>query len=142
MALLLLAVGLLGLAALQGRGVRFNHEAYSRSQAIYLAHDLIDSIRANAASAGQYATTAPAATCNPAASSPANDLRCWLDAVAALLPAGGGAVEQDGPRFHVTLRWQERGARQATSRAECESVPSRAWDGSLCLVAQSWTFMP
>lgn len=142
MALLVLAVGLLGLAALQGRGVRFNHGAYSRSQASYLAHDLIDSIRANAAGAARYATTAPAATCNPAVSSPDNDLRCWLDAAATLLPAGGGTVEQDGPRFHVTIRWQERGARQPTSRAECESVPARAWDGSLCLVAQTWTFMP
>lgn len=31
-ALLVLAIGLLGLAALQARGVKFNHDAYLRSR--------------------------------------------------------------------------------------------------------------
>ena len=34
-ALLVLAIGLLGLAALQARGVKFNHDAYLRSQATF-----------------------------------------------------------------------------------------------------------
>lgn len=36
-ALLVLAIGLLGLAALQAQGLRFNHDAYVRTQATNLA---------------------------------------------------------------------------------------------------------
>lgn len=42
-----LSIGLLGLAALQARGQQFNHMAYSRSQATLLAYELGDKMRAN-----------------------------------------------------------------------------------------------
>lgn len=43
----ILSVGLLGLAALQARGQQFNHMAYSRSQATLLAYELGDKMRIN-----------------------------------------------------------------------------------------------
>ena len=76
-ALVVLSVGLLGLAALQQNAVRFNHDAYLRSQATVLAYDIADRIRGNrqAATDGPYysefAATPPA--CN--ASSPLG--RSW-----------------------------------------------------------------
>ncbi|MCU0936634.1 MAG: type IV pilus modification protein PilV [Gammaproteobacteria bacterium] len=127
-ALLVLAIGLLGLAALQARGVKFNHDAYARSQATYLAYQAMDLMRANRA--------------NPAASGAANDLACWYDALQATLPAGDATVAANGNQFDVTIRWQERGAREATSQADCESAPSRVWAAPLCLVTQTWTFRP
>lgn len=46
-ALLILSIGLLGLAALQLTGMRFNTDAYTRTQATIFAYDIIDRIRAN-----------------------------------------------------------------------------------------------
>lgn len=46
-ALLVLSIGLIGLAALQGRGQQFNHAAYVRTQAVFIAYDIMDRIRSN-----------------------------------------------------------------------------------------------
>lgn len=46
-ALLILSVGLLGIAGLQTRGQQFNHVAYTRTQAVFLAYDVMDRIRNN-----------------------------------------------------------------------------------------------
>jgi len=48
-AVLVLAVGLLGLASLQTRSLQFNYSAYQRTQANILAYDIIDRMRANPA---------------------------------------------------------------------------------------------
>ena len=45
--MLILAVGLLGLAGLQATGLRNNLSAYNRSQATQLAYDMADRMRAN-----------------------------------------------------------------------------------------------
>jgi len=44
-AMLVLAIGLLGLAALQTQGVRFNHDALVRTSATNLASDIMDAMR-------------------------------------------------------------------------------------------------
>jgi len=46
-AMLVLSVGLLGLAGLQARGLKNNLSAYHRGQATQLAYDMADRIRAN-----------------------------------------------------------------------------------------------
>jgi type IV pilus assembly protein PilV len=46
-AVLVLGIGLLGLAALQTAGIRSNQNAYLRSQATIMAYDMIDRMRAN-----------------------------------------------------------------------------------------------
>ena len=46
-AVLVLAVGLLGLAGLQTQSLRFNNEAYFRTQATLLAMDMADRLRSN-----------------------------------------------------------------------------------------------
>ena len=48
-AVLVLAVGLLGLAALQLAGMKSNHGAYLRSQATIAVYDLLDRVRADPA---------------------------------------------------------------------------------------------
>lgn len=45
--LAVLSVGLLGFAALQTIGFRFNHQSYQRTQAVFQAYDIFDRIRAN-----------------------------------------------------------------------------------------------
>lgn len=44
---LVLSGGLLGLAFMQAQGMKFNAEAYQRTQATVLAYDIIDRLRAN-----------------------------------------------------------------------------------------------
>jgi type IV pilus assembly protein PilV len=58
-ALLIFSIGLLGLAMLQGTGLKFNTDSYARTQATILAYDLIDRMRANVAGvqAGNYCIT-------------------------------------------------------------------------------------
>ncbi len=46
-ALLVLAIGLLGFAGLQTRGITLGRKAFLQSQAIFLAQDMIERIRAN-----------------------------------------------------------------------------------------------
>src|SRR6185295_1538044 len=54
--LVVLSIGLLGVAALQLTSLRSNHSSAMRSQATFLAYDIIDRMRANraAAIAGKY----------------------------------------------------------------------------------------
>ena len=141
-AILVLAIGLLGLAALQARGLKFNHDAYARTQATYLAYEIIDLLRANEASAKDYVSTGhPGGTCDPKGSSPKGDLACWYDTVQAVLPAGNARVQGNGQQFDITIGWQERSAREPRTAGECTEVPSREWDARsrLCRVVQTWT---
>ena len=66
--LLVLAIGLLGLASLQTTGLTQSSETRNRSQAILLADDMFERIRANRDSINSYAVAAPgtAPTCNSA----------------------------------------------------------------------------
>ena len=56
-AMLVLAVGLLGLAGLQATSLRNNQSAYNRSQATQLAYDLADRMRANFTEANKLANS-------------------------------------------------------------------------------------
>jgi len=46
-ALLILSIGLLGLAMLQATNLQFNTDAYTRTQATLIAYDIIDRMRVN-----------------------------------------------------------------------------------------------
>mgnify|MGYP001815002980 CR=1 FL=1 len=97
-ALLVLSIGLLGMAGLQATSIRNNQSAYMRSQASILAYDAIDRMRANrdAADAGSYALAlddtpgTPAANCNTSSCTPAQlaafDLYEWTQTLANELP--------------------------------------------------------
>lgn len=69
-AVVILAVGLLGLAGLQAAGLSNNQSAYNRSQATQLAYDIADRMRANPSARINYVTSAmvppsaAAATCS------------------------------------------------------------------------------
>lgn len=114
-----LAIGLLGLAGLQLNGLRFTHSAYQTSQATIAAYDIIDRMRVNrnAAESGAYDIdfgsapggancTGSGADCTTAQLAAA-DLIEWKEAIAANLPAGDGAVERVGSAFLITIRWDD-----------------------------------
>ena len=114
-----LSVGLLGLAGLQAAGQRNAHHAYLRGQAVALAYDILDRMRANPAGvqAGAYDHIAgPVADpgCVQVGCSPSqlaqHDAHEWQQAVAALLPGGQATVTRSGGRFQVQVAWDEKGA--------------------------------
>lgn len=111
-ALIILAIGILGLTALQARGLKFTHDAYIRSQATVLAYDIVERMRNNPTNAAAYvAAAAPGGACVVTAASVTNDLRCWYAALATDLPEGTGAIAVDpgNPNgFLITLSWRDR----------------------------------
>ena len=109
-ALLVLSIGLLGIAALQANSLKVNHGAYQRSQAIFLAYDMMDRLRANrtAALAGQCdiamgATLGGTDLCD-------TDVTDWqTNFVGALLPSGQGFIDCSTTAniCIVTVQWDE-----------------------------------
>lgn len=98
---LVLSIGLLGVAGLQATGLRQNHDAFLRTQATVLAYDIIDRMRANqiGAQAGDYDNQAgavqAACTTNPGCSPAAmaqNDVFQWNAAISRSLTSGQGVV--------------------------------------------------
>ncbi|MGB5511340.1 MAG: type IV pilus modification protein PilV [Woeseiaceae bacterium] len=98
---LVLSIGLVGVAALQGVSLKNTQSAFMRSQATALAYDLADRMRANVLSArtGLYnpGTAASVAGCKSTTGCTAqdmakHDLAEWNAAIATYLPMGQGFV--------------------------------------------------
>jgi type IV pilus assembly protein PilV len=116
-ALVVLSVGLLGLAALQSTAAQFNASAYTRSQATILAYDIADRIRANrqAALGGAYTSAypdpPPACDDDPIGTVAQQDLIAWRRALACSLPSANGEVAFDGDAeggvVTIRVRWDE-----------------------------------
>lgn len=157
-ALLVLAVGLLGLAALQVRGLAYNHDAYVRSQATILAYDLIERMRmrklngesgaAIATAMSSYVAAAQsdnAAQCNTGtawqSADIATEVACWQRQLSAALPDGrvsnfvksdnsGAADSADDDVFELTISWANR--LPDAQREQGTGEPERT--------SQTWTF--
>jgi type IV pilus assembly protein PilV len=114
-ALVVLSVGLLGLAALQTNAVGFNHDAYLRSQATILAYDIADRIRANRQEAiseaydSVFATTLPACNAAVAGTVVQQDIAAWRRALVCALPGGNGQIDWDTAAEILTIavRWDK-----------------------------------
>lgn len=120
-ALLVLSLGLLGLAALQTIGIKYNQQSYQRTQATFYAYDILDRMRANRTAAGTVnpiynnitTTTYPGGTDCAATNCTADqmaeyDIRKWKDAIAATLNQGvGQARVVSGRTREVIIGWVE-----------------------------------
>lgn len=111
-AVVVLSIGLLGLAGLQSVGLTHNQSASFRSTATMMSYSILDSMRANrtAARNGSYNIALGAAI--PAGSTlPEQDISIWLNELALRLPAGTGAIDVNGNTVTVTVQWDDsRGA--------------------------------
>jgi type IV pilus assembly protein PilV len=109
-AMVVLSVGLLGLAGLQAQGLKANHEASLRSQAAYLTADMLDRMMANRsdALAGRYDVEEGE---DPAGATGRSltDIEQWLASLSAL-PEGQGAIEVRDGVATVIVRWRNSGA--------------------------------
>jgi type IV pilus assembly protein PilV len=114
-ALLVLAVGLLGLAHLYVECLRATHAALLRSRAVTLSADLAERIRANRDPADAYDCGGSCGTGTGGNTVAIDDLQAWVTAVAALLPDGDCAVTYTAGTagvphsYLVTVSWVEIG---------------------------------
>ena len=120
-ALVVLAVGMLGIAGLYVTTLRSGGGAIYRMQAVNLAADLADRIRANRGANLAYAGAAAnnncygtgSVDCAPALMA-ANDLLVWQQQIAAILPGGNGVVAVAPAAtppytYTITISWTESG---------------------------------
>lgn len=121
-ALLVLSIGLLGLAMLQVESIKHNTDAYFRTQATLLAYDIIDRMRLNrtAANAGAYVASAKPSTaqtcgngsgCSDATQVAQYDLTTWYQELESALPRPStpSSIASNGNVHVITVRWDERG---------------------------------
>ena len=117
--ILVIAIGLLGLAALQGKAQKAELESYQRSQALILLQDMSSRLRANRGARANYVTTGCAATCATVPTSPtvSKDLCEWANALAGsaeklsgqsvgAMLSGCGCITESGGEFTVSVAWQ------------------------------------
>jgi type IV pilus assembly protein PilV len=121
-ALLVLSIGLLGLAGLQTFSLRNNHSALLRSQAVVLAYDALDRMRSNrdqamlaagsayntsySQAAGSYSATDCSSNCTSSALA-TYDLAAWKADVERL-PGGQAQISIDANnKATVQVQWSD-----------------------------------
>lgn len=145
-ALVILAIGLLGMATLMTQSLQSSESAYSRGQASLLAYDIIDRMRANkvldpakpyqtfrisqATLTDDYALANPAACPNAVcaadcvgAEKAISDLTQWCTALSGSLPnlLPSTAITRDGANGYVVeVQWQEPSGDVGSVRVEAE----------------------
>lgn len=134
-ALLIMSIGLLGLAALQTVGLTFNRQSYGRTQATLQAYDIIDRIRANKSNNAvinsnydnvALGTTPGTTDCSSSTCDSGQmadyDIRTWNNANKSILPQGKGAICRGtldatfstctvgGSIYQIGIKWKEGGS--------------------------------
>ena len=139
--MVILAIGLLGLAGLQMTGLRHNLSAYHRSQATQLAYDMADRMRVNIVNAelgsnSVYVQKAPPSNANKQASCLTTSGTCtptqmaeqdlfeWNENIIQKLPSGLGKIELIGAvadkTFMITMTWVDKNKTKAAFKASDE----------------------
>jgi type IV pilus assembly protein PilV len=134
---LVISIGLLGMAGLQTTGIQQSHNSYLKTQASLLAYDMADRMRSNlkGVADGNYdavdsvdspvnalpACIASASACSSTETA-TYDIYEWTHAnaggsIANLLPSGFGMVEQTAGVFTITVLWDE--ARTGADGTDC-----------------------
>ncbi|MCS5563413.1 type IV pilus modification protein PilV [Marinobacter sp.] len=120
-AVLVLGIGILGVASTQVVSMQMNSQSQNRSQAVMLAEDLLDRIRANPTNPGAYALAqgdaqgADNGACDTSfvagnGNVTADDLQSWENNLACLLPDAERTVAVNGDVVTVTIDWDQNDA--------------------------------
>lgn len=142
-ALVVLSVGMLGIASLYVTSLKAGRTALTRTQAVTLVNDMLDRVRANSRARGAYKLTTTAAPtpsgCSDSGGCSAaqlanDDLASWRTAVVGTLPGAATGEVDFGPaggtgfpdEYTVTVSWQEAGEPAPfTYRASTRLAPVR-----------------
>lgn len=122
-AIFVIAIGLIGIAALYGEGLQADLDTRPRARAAQLAETIADRIGANAAGRIGYASvvgvvcTPEAATTKPG-SAAAQEAACWQDEIEQKLPNGTLAITRDlsttPPTYVIAVSWSSPGTGAAS----------------------------
>ena len=119
-ALIILSVGMLGIAGLYVQSMQAGRTSMFRHNAVTIAGDIADRIRANPAAGTAYAATTGAdnscvnggINCSPAQMA-AHDISLWQEQADDSLPNGKVTVTHDGdlvlPSYEIKVGWDEPG---------------------------------
>ena len=127
--LLIISIGLLGIAALQITSMKQNAIALNHSQAVWIGYNMADRIRANISefanyadidTSKSYAQDCMGAPCNTTQMITA-DAAEWATEIQNL-PAGRGIVAGDATRLNVTVMWDDEGT--GASGTNCGNDPA------------------
>lgn len=111
---LVVSVGLLGVAGMQLAAIRGNHGSNLRSLAVFQAYDMAERMRSNrlGVQGGSYDSISGVGSdpgCGATGCTPANlasfDHFEWSQSNGALLPSGSGTVVRNGDWWIITVRW-------------------------------------
>ncbi len=138
--LVILAVGMLGMVALQQEALKYNHAAFIDSQAQFLVADMAERIRANAGNAGYVilfteTPTTVSVNCESGTCSPSQmaiwDLNKWRELVenTTYLPEGESQIVYDSltRTFVISIRyeWSQMGGVDITDGKRTVSITTR-----------------
>jgi type IV pilus assembly protein PilV len=114
-ALLVLSIGMLGIAALYLESLRASRQALVRTEAVTLASDIADRIRSNRNPVSNYDC---GGTCDAGEGGNAiaiADINAWITAVTAQLPGGTASITYTAPAantpavYDISVSWTEIG---------------------------------
>ncbi len=105
--IVIVAIGLLGMAGLTAASLKSNNTSYYRSQATVLANDILERMRANVVQArgGQYDIAAGPAYTAAAGTLQRFDGEAWIASAAAALPSGVGTVNVNAGTATIVITW-------------------------------------
>lgn len=118
-ALFVLAIGMLGIMSMQVKSMQFNQSAYYYGQAVYLANEIVESMRSNSGVAHTYLIELDEVNPNPQADcslagvicSPAQlrdwDLSRWRENVSGTLVSGTSSITNNGNFYTITVQFDD-----------------------------------
>jgi len=134
--LVVLSVGMIGIAALYAQGLGAGRTALYRTQAVNLVADMADRIRANRSALVAYAGGAANNGCDPQtgggincapAQMAAHDLFDWNQQVQQLLPNGQWQIQFNPgalpPSYTIQVVWDEVGQGQVQHQMQIQVPP-------------------
>ncbi len=144
--LIVLSIGLLGVAGMQSLGLRLNYDALQRSQATILAYSIAEKMRLDPVNAllvtgtnpyeGTFFAASGGATCNNASVAANDVLVCWQVALRDRLPNGSititGPPSTTDPTLTLNLSWSENWIQQGATSVETsfQTFSFQIFDGS------------
>jgi type IV pilus assembly protein PilV len=114
-ALLVLSIGMLGIAALYLESLRASRQALVRTEAVTLASDMADRIRSNRNPVNGYDCAGTCAAGEGGNAIAQADINAWLAAVTAQLPGGTTSITYTAPvagvpaAYEIVVGWTEIG---------------------------------
>lgn len=138
--IVIIAFGLLGVAAMQITGLKNNHSAYHRATANILAYDMLDRMRANKKGLidGSYDTGGSfldgKTTPGSAGTMAQTDKELWLTQLGNQLPGSKGKIEAaaNAAVLRVTVQWNDERAVGGSSSQLLSVETQGCTTGEIC----------